>query len=46
MSKGELAEQSMEAAWVSDIFVLPYDYDVLEENSPADPPTTSQQEQP
>ena len=45
MSKGDLAGQSMEAAWVSEIFVLPYDDDVLEENTPTDPPTTSQQEQ-
>jgi hypothetical protein len=45
-SKKDLAEQNMEAVRISEIFVLPYDYDVLEEHTPADPPATSQQEQP
>ena len=44
--KRELAEQNMEAAWISEIFLLPYDDDVLAENTPADPSTTLQQEQP
>ena len=40
----ELASQHMEVAWISEIFVLPYDDDVLEEHTPADPATTSLQE--
>ena len=45
-SKKELPEQDMTMPWISEMFILPYDYDVLEEHTPADPPATSQKGQP
>ena len=44
--KKEAASQDMEVAWISEIFVLPYDDLVLAEHAPADPATASNQEQP
>lgn len=41
--KRKLAAQNMEVPWVSEIFVFPYDDDVLAEHTPANPPATSQQ---
>jgi len=42
----EAALESMEVACISEIFVLPYDDDVLAEHTPEEPPTPSQQTQP
>lgn len=44
--KRKLAAQNMEVPWVSEIFVFPYDDDVLAEHTPANPPATSHQVQP
>lgn len=45
-SQRKLAEHTMEVAWISEIFVLPYEYDVLAEHTPAESPSASQQDQP
>jgi len=45
-SQREPAEQNMEIAWISEMFVLPYEYDVLAEHTPAESPSASQQDQP
>ncbi len=42
-SQREPAEQNMEVAWISEMFVLPYDHEVLAEHTPADSPSASQQ---
>jgi len=45
-SEREAALQNMEVACVSEIFVLPYDDDVLGEHTPEEPPVPSQHTEP
>ncbi|HTX21386.1 MAG TPA: hypothetical protein VMD27_05970, partial [Candidatus Aquilonibacter sp.] len=44
--KREVAEENMEIACISEIFVLPYDDDVLAEHTPKEPLVPSQQTEP
>ena len=44
--KRELADQNTEVAWISEIFVLPFDNDVLAEHAPVEPLANSGKEQP
>ena len=44
--KRELADQNRKVAWISEIFVLPFDNDVLAENAPVEPLANSGKEQP